>query len=131
MSINVQWAGNCQFKITTQGGFRLDVDSKSKVAPCPTELLLSALGACSATDVVLILQEQGFIVESLENCVTHVLTESEPRLYKSANLQFTVKGDGLSHAVVLSAAEEAIAKHCHVCLMLQPSIDISCSVQVI
>lgn len=43
---------------------------------------MSALGSCSATDVVLLLQDQGFEVKGLENTVTFALTESEPRLYK-------------------------------------------------
>ncbi len=91
MSINVKWGGECQFSVTTEGGFNFNVDATSKTAPCPTEILLSALGSCSATDVVLILQEQGIEIQSLENSVTHTLTDDEPRLYKSANLHFVVQ----------------------------------------
>lgn len=129
MSINVKWNGDCRFKVTTEGGFSFDVDATSKQAPCPTEVLLSALGSCSATDVVLILQEQGFEVTGLENNVTFSLTDSEPRLYKSANLHFVVDGSGFSEADILGAAQEAVAKHCHVCLMLSPTIEITCSVE--
>lgn len=130
MSINVKWGGECQFSVTTEGGFNFNVDASSKTAPCPTEILLSALGSCSATDVVLILQEQGFEIQSLENNVTHTLTDDEPRLYKSANLHFVVQGQGISEADVVKAANEAVAKHCHVCLMLQPKIEITCSAEV-
>ncbi|KOY19360.1 osmotically inducible protein OsmC, partial [Vibrio parahaemolyticus] len=28
------------------------------------------------------------------------------------------------------AAQEAVEKHCHVCLMLSPTIDITCSAEV-
>ncbi|WP_373959546.1 OsmC family protein [Vibrio gigantis] len=131
MSIKVQWNRECQFKVTTEGGFSFDIDATSNTAPCPTEMLLSALGGCSATDVVLLLQEKGFEVEALENSVTHTLTDDEPRLYKTANLHFTVKAKGVSENDVLSAAQEAVAKHCHVCLMLQPTIEITCSVEVV
>ncbi|MDD1827073.1 OsmC family protein [Photobacterium sp. ZSDE20] len=131
MSIKVQWNRECQFKVTTEGGFSFDIDATSNTAPCPTEVLLSALGGCSATDVVLLLQEKGFEVEALENSVTHTLTDDEPRLYKTANLHFTVKAKGVSESDVLSAAQEAVAKHCHVCLMLQPTIEITCSVEVL
>ncbi len=99
-------------------------------APCPTEILLSALGSCSATDVVLLLQDQGFEVKGLENTVTFALTESEPRLYKSANLHFTVNGSGFKESDILRAGQEAVEKHCHVCLMLNPTIDITCSAEV-
>ncbi|WP_281223570.1 OsmC family protein [Photobacterium sanguinicancri] len=131
MTINVKWAGDCQFKITTSSGFNFDIDATSTVAPCPTDMLLSALGACSATDVVLLLKEKGFSVKTLDNNLTYTLTESEPRLYESANLHFVVTGDGISKDDVLIAAQEAVLKHCHVCLMLQPSITISCSAEVL
>ena len=127
MSIKVKWGGDCRFNVTTAGGFSFNVDSTGTQAPCPTEVLLSALGSCSATDVVLMLQEQGFQVESLENSITFVLTDSEPRLYQSANLHFVAEGNGFTSGDVLSAAQEAVAKHCHVCLMLSPAINITCS----
>lgn len=131
MSIRVKWDGDCRFKVATENGFEFNVDATSEKAPCPTEVLLSALGSCSATDVVILLQEQGFPVMSLENTVTFVLTESEPRLYKSANLHFAVNGANLQESDILRAAQEAVAKHCHVCLMLSPTIDITCSAEVL
>ncbi len=51
MSINIKWDGDCRFKVSTEGGFTFNVDATSETAPCPTEVLLSALGSCSATDV--------------------------------------------------------------------------------
>ncbi|MBE4731016.1 OsmC family protein [Vibrio parahaemolyticus] len=130
MSINIKWDGDCRFKVSTEGGFTFNVDATSEKAPCPTEVLLSALGSCSATDVVLLLQDQGFEVQGLENTVTFALTESEPRVYKSANLHFTVNGSGFKESDILRAAQEAVEKHCHVCLMLSPTIDITCSAEV-
>ncbi|RVU32732.1 OsmC family protein [Neptunomonas marina] len=130
MSIKVKWDGDCRFKVSTQGGFTFDIDATSNQALCPTEVLLSALGSCSATDVVLILQERGFEVKSLENQISFVLTESEPRLYKSANLHFVAKGTGLFESDILQAAEEAVKKNCHVCLMLAPAINITYSAKV-
>jgi putative redox protein len=131
MSINVKWSRDCEFTVSTQSGFKFNIDANSKTAPCPTEVLLSALGACSATDVVLILQEQGFSIDSLENQVTYTLTDDEPRLYQTANLEFAVKAEGISEVDILSAAQAAISKHCHVCLMLKPQIDISYSAKVL
>ncbi|MFD1009519.1 MULTISPECIES: OsmC family protein [Oceanisphaera] len=130
MSINIKWDGDCHFSVLTESGFTFNVDATSKKAPCPTEVLLSALGSCSATDVVLLLQEQSFEVKGLENTVTFALTESEPHLYKSANLHFTVHGCGFQESDILRAAQEAVEKHCHVCLMLSPTIDITYSAEV-
>ncbi|TOA84018.1 osmotically inducible protein OsmC, partial [Vibrio parahaemolyticus] len=45
MSINIKWDGDCRFKVSTEGGFTFNVDATSEKAPCPTEVLLSALGS--------------------------------------------------------------------------------------
>ncbi len=131
MSLNVEWQGDCQFKVTTNGGFIVNVDAESNVAPCPTELLLSALGSCSATDVVLYFQDKAAGLDSLNNHVTYTLTESEPRLYESVNLHFTARGKGVTEADLDVAVRNAISKYCHVCLMLQPAMKITHSVEII
>ncbi len=130
MSIKVKWTGDYHFKVSNEDNFSFDIDATSNQALCPTEVLLSALGSCSATDVVMLLQEQGFKVEGLENRITYTLTESEPHLYKSANLHFTASGADLVEADILRVAQEAVKKHCHVCLMLTPTITITCSAEV-
>ncbi|WP_339671269.1 OsmC family protein [Dasania marina] len=130
MSIDVSWQKDCQFTVTTEKGFTLAVDADAETAPCPTELLLSALGSCSATDVVMGLQEQGVEVQALTNTVTYTLTEQEPCLYKTANLHFTVTANNVSEAQLKTAAENAITKYCHVCLMLKPAIDVSYSIEI-
>ncbi len=135
MSISVSWLKDCEFKITTSDGFELLADADSKVAPCPTEILLSALGSCSATDVVMGLEEKGIKIESLTNTLTFTLTDSSPdsapQLYKTVNLHFTVKANNVTEQQIASAAENAINKYCHVCLMLQPTIDITFTVELI
>lgn len=131
MSINVIWQGDSRFNVVTDGGFGISIDSDGKSAPCPTEILLSALGSCSATDVALYFKDKGINLESLTNHLTYQLTESEPRLYKSVNLNFSVKGDGITEIELNTAIENALNKYCHVCLMLQPKINITYSTKVI
>ncbi len=131
MSIRVSWLKDCQFKITTSNGFEIHADADNKAAPCPTEILLSALGSCSATDVVMGLQESGVEIELFNSELTYTLTQSSPELYKSVNLHFTVKAKKVSEQQIASAATDAINKYCHVCLMLQPKINITFSIKII
>ena len=131
MSIQIHWQKACKFEVTTENGFKLAVDADSQSAPCPTEILLSALGSCSATDVVMGLQEQGIKIDSFSNTVTYTLTEQEPRLYKTANLHFAVKAQDVTEAQIKAAAEAAINHYCHVCLMSKPAIAISYTVEVL
>lgn len=125
MSINVRWKEKCQFTVVTSGGFTLDVDSESQLAPCPTEILLSALGSCSATDVALYFEENNLGLKYLNNELTYQLTETEPRLYQSVNLHFSIEAKGGSEEQINTAIQEAITKYCHVCLMLKPAISIT------
>ena len=131
MTINITWQGDCRFNAVTDAGFEVFIDADSKSAPCPTEILLSALGSCSATDVALYLKDNNIGLISLHNRLTYKLTESEPRLYKSVNLHFTIEAKRVTESQVNKAIEEAINKYCHVCLMLQPTISISYSVEII
>ena len=131
MSINVDWQKDCQFKVTTSNGFSIIIDAENEVAPCPTEVLLSALGSCSATDVMLYFKDKQAQLESLNNHLTYTLTQTEPRLYQSVNLHFTAKGEGITVAELERAAELAINQYCHVCLMLKPAIEITFSVEVL
>lgn len=131
MSIDVSWLSDSKFRIVTENGFELSADAENKYAPCPTEILLSALGSCSATDVVLGLQKQGVKLEQLTNKVSYTLTSQAPKLYESINLHFSVKGEVVTKSQIRTAAQDAINKYCHVCLMLQSQINISCSVEII
>lgn len=131
MSINVIWQGDCRFNVVTEGGFEVAIDSESKSAPCPTEILLSALGSCSATDVALYFKDNGIELKGLTNSVTYELTESEPRLYKSVNLHFSIESEQVIETQVKAAIEDAINKYCHVCLMLQPKMRVTYTVDII
>ena len=125
MNVNINWLGDLKFSATTTDGLSVLIDSDRNTAPCPTEILLSALGSCSATDVALYFQDKNLPLTKLTNELTYTLTDAEPHLYKSVNLHFTVAGQGITSADIVSAAEIAINKYCHVCLMLQPSITVT------
>jgi len=130
MTINITWQGDCRFNVVTEGGFEVSIDAESKSAPCPTEILLSALGSCSATDVALYFKDNGIALQSLSNRLTYQLTESEPKLYKSVNLHFSIAANGAIETHVQSAIEDAINKYCHVCLMLQPKMVITYTLEM-
>ena len=64
----VKWIGEQKFVATSPSGHAMAVDSdrESNKAPGPMELVLMALGACTATDVVIVLQKKRQKLESLE-----------------------------------------------------------------
>ena len=64
----VRWIGKQQFVAVSPSGhaLALDADRASNTAPSPMELLLMALGACTATDIVIILEKKRQKLQSLE-----------------------------------------------------------------
>jgi len=65
---SVKWIGEEQFVATSPSGHAINIDSgrDSNTAPGPMELVLMALGACTATDIVSILGKKRQKLESLE-----------------------------------------------------------------
>src|SRR5260370_286133 len=64
----VRWASEQKFLAMSPSGHAIPVDSdrESNKAPGPMELVLMALGACTATDMVVVLRKKRQKLESLE-----------------------------------------------------------------
>ncbi len=74
MSINIKWDSDCRFNVSTESGFTFNVDATSEKAPCPTEILLSALGSCSATP-------RPFAGDATRNCGFNMNTKTDTVQY--------------------------------------------------
>lgn len=96
----------------------------------PTQLLLAAVGGCSAIDVILILKKQKQIIESFEVEVDGEREKVEEySLFRDICLHFKIKGK-----VELEKAERAvqlsIEKYCSVSKTLEPTAKITYKVTV-
>ena len=78
----VKWVSAEQFLALTPSGHAvpLDSDRKSNAAPGPMEMLLVALGACTATDVVIVLAKKRQKLESLEVVVSGERASEPPQV---------------------------------------------------
>jgi putative redox protein len=109
----------------------LDTDSARSIAPSPTELLLVAAGACTATDVAAILSKKrqrvtGYVVE-----VTGVRRDDYPRKYTSMKVHHILTGHGLSARAVAQAIELSDTKYCSVAATLRPGVEIQTTFEII
>ena len=96
----------------------------------PMQLLLAAVGGCSAIDVILILKKQKQIIESFEVEVDGEREKIEDHnLFRDICLNFKIKGqvdlDKAERAVKLS-----IKKYCSVSKTLEPTAKITYKVSV-
>lgn len=108
-------------------GHALLIDADAHGAPCPTELLVMALGGCCSTDLVNGLAEAGATLHSCELETRETRREASPRIYTAIELAFAIRADGVDRETVERILADALQKYCHVCLMLGASIHITTS----
>lgn len=118
--------------ITPSGhALALDADSKRSSAPSPVELLLVALGSCTATDVASILAKKRQHVTSYVVEVSGQRRDEYPRKYTSMKVHHILTGRSLSPKAVADAIELSDTKYCSVAATLRPTVEIQSSFEII
>jgi putative redox protein len=117
---SVAWIGEQKFVATSPSGHAMAIDSdrQSNKAPGPMELLLMALGACTATDVVILLQKKRQKLESLEVICSGERAAKPPEVWTKLEVLYRLRGK-LEDAAVKHAIELSEGKYCSVSAMLQ------------
>lgn len=116
----VQWIGEEKFVAISPSGhaIALDSESASNKAPTPMELLLMALGACTATDVVSILKKKRQKLEALEVVCSGERAPEPPKVWTKLEVVYRLRGR-LEESAVKRAIELSEQKYCSVSAMLQ------------
>jgi len=122
----VKWTGPEQFVAVTPSGHAVPLDSDREVntAPGPMEMLLVALGACTATDVVIILGKKRQRLESLEVEVSGERAAEPPRVWTKLEILYRLRGT-LDEKAVRDAIALSESKYCSVSAMLKTTGAIS------
>jgi putative redox protein len=122
----VQWIGEEKFVATSPSGHTITIDSDraSNKAPGPMELVLMALGACTATDVVSILKKKRQKLESLEVICSGERATEPPIVWIKLEILYRLRGV-LDEAAVKRAIELSEQKYCSVSAMLQKTAKLS------
>ena len=96
----------------------------------PMELVLMALGSCSALDLVSILKKQRQQIDDLQIKVEGERREAIPTVFTRIHISFSLKGN-IDPVKAGKAAELAVKKYCSVHDMLAAGgVDITYDVQV-
>ena len=118
--------------ITPSGhALALDTDSARSSAPSPVELLLVALGSCTATDVASILKKKRQHVTSYTIEVSGERREEYPRKYTSMHVHHIFTGRAISAQAVAHAIELSETKYCSVAATLQPTVVIKSTFEIV
>jgi putative redox protein len=128
----IRWFGGQEFVAKGPSGHAIvmDSDRDSNVGCGPMELLMMAMAACMATDVVIILKKKREKLETLEVICSGERATDPPQVWTKMDLLFRASGDiadgSLRKAIVLS--EE---KYCSVSAMLRKTAAVSWRYEIV
>ncbi|MDC9735553.1 MULTISPECIES: OsmC family protein [Proteus] len=131
MEARVKWVEDLSFVGESSSGHQVMMDGNSgDKAPSPMEMVLIAVGGCSAIDVVSILRKGRHQVTDCEVKLTSKRREEAPRLFTDINLHFIVSGKALTDKIVERAVQLSAEKYCSVSLMLGKAANITHSFEI-
>jgi putative redox protein len=126
-------AGDEFLVATTPGNYSLTIDTKSdrKSAPTPMELLLVSVAACTAVDVVSILEKKRQDVTDYKVEITGERREEHPRAFTKMHVHHIVYGRDVSEQAVARAIELSDTKYCSVAATIRPTVEITTSFEIL
>lgn len=123
---SVKWIGEEKFVAASPSGHAIVVDSdrQTNSAPGPMELVLMALGACTATDIVVVMKKKRQKLETLEVICSGERATKPPTVWTKLEILYRFRGE-LDDAAVKHAIELSEEKYCSVAAMLKKTAEIS------
>ncbi len=115
----------------TEHAVTMDTNHDRASAPTPMELLLIALGGCTAVDVISILQKKREQVTDYRVEVRGERREDHPRSFRRMEVRHIVTGKSVSAKSVAQAIELSESKYCSVAATLRPGAEIVSSYEII
>lgn len=96
----------------------------------PKELLLFALGGCTGSDVISILQKRRAPLQGFEIQLTGEVREEHPQVFTDIHVEYVFFGDELDPQDVERAIELSLTRYCAVSAMLKPNVKITHSYRI-
>ncbi len=91
----------------------------------PKELLLLALGGCTGSDVISILQKKRADVKDFEINITSDVADEHPQIYTKIHIEYVFYGKDLNTKDLDRAIELSQTKYCSITKMLEKSAEIT------
>lgn len=109
----------------------VDTDHTRSSAASPVELLLIALGSCTAVDVIEILRKKRGIVTAYRVEVTGERRTDHPRGYTGMAVRHIVRGRNISEKAIARAIQLSEEKYCSVAATFRPTVEITSTYEII
>ena len=129
----VRYAGDELFIGTSPSGNSVAIDVKGdrKSAQTPMEMLLVAVGACTAVDVASIMEKKRQDVREYTVEVTGTRAEEHPRKFTAFHVHHIVRGHNVSEQALAHAIELSDEKYCSVAATVRPTATLTTSYEIV
>ena len=130
MKARIKWIEDRTFLGESDSGHGLVVGGSKgadgqTLCPSPMEVVLIGMGACSAFDVVDILEKGR---EAVTDCISELSAEraeEHPRVFTRIHVHYVLSGRGLSRDKVARAIELTAEKYCSASIMISGTAEIT------
>ena len=129
----VQYAGD-EFLIgTPPSGHAQLIDFKGdrRAAASPLEMLLMSIAACTASDVVSVLEKKRQDVTAYRAEITGERVDDHPRKFVKFHIHHIVHGRSVSEKAVADAIALSDTKYCSVAATVRPTAEITTSYEIV
>ena len=130
METKISWAGGVTFIGESGDGHKIVMDGPPEaggrnLGARPMETLLLGMGACTAYDVVLILQKSRQDIRDCKMALSASRAEEDPKVFTDIHIHFIVSGKDLKENQVERAINLSAEKYCSASIMLGKTANIS------
>nr|WP_298410751.1 OsmC family protein [uncultured Halomonas sp.] len=137
MKATVKWTEGRQFVAESGSGHSVVIDGPPdhggrNTGPRPMEMLLMGMGACTAFDVLEILEKSRAPVSDCSASLEAERADDIPSVFTRIHVHFTVVGNGLKENQVKRAVELSAEKYCSASIMLtRGGVDVTHSYEIV
>lgn len=129
----VKYAGDEFFIATSPSGHTQAIDGKGdrKSAASPLEMLLMSVAACTAVDVISILEKKRQDVTDYKVEIIGTRRDEYPRAFTAFHIHHIVYGRSVSENAVAAAIALSDTKYCSVAATVRPTAKITTDFEII
>jgi len=128
-TVELQWKGEFRFEAMADQA-RTSIDGDGQAGPSPVNLLLESVGACTAIDVVDILQKGRQEIRAMHVVVGADRRDEIPRAVTRLHIKFRIEGD-IPEPRVQRAVDLSLEKYCSVFHSLRMDVAVDTEIEIV